>query len=164
MSKSGRDLLTSQATGAVELIKSRTVAIAYVNVAPSIFPSLIALMIGLTSSYLFWSQGESDAFAPALMGGGLAMLWRLRNRYWWNAIGRWLYLCLFALFLIERAPSHPVFIEGHWLEVNLSVGLYLCGFSLSLVGISAWLIDPLTLPPRADERHSSRAENQEKNE
>ena len=142
MPKTNRRLITEQATGAVERIRSRTVAIAQVNVAPSIFPSLIALMIGSTSSYLFWSQGESDAFAPALMGGGLAMLWRLRNRYWWNSISRWLYLCLFALFLIERAPSHSVFIEGQWLDVQVSIGLYLCGISLILVGISAWLIDP----------------------
>lgn len=151
MQKTGRKLITSQATGAVELIKSRTVAIAHVNVAPSSFPSLIAIMIGITSSYLFWSQGESDAFAPALMGGGIAILWRLRNRYWWNAIGRWLYLCLFALFLIERAPGHAVFIEGQWLDVNLSVGLYLCGASLVLVGISAWLIDPFN--PRSVDAH-----------
>ena len=142
MSKPPRQVLTSVPTGAMEIIKSTTVAIAQVEVAPSSFPSLIAVTIGLTSSYLFWSQGEVDAHTPTLMALGLALLWRLRNRYWWNAISRWLYLSLFALFLIERAPSHPVFIEGEWVDVNLSPGLYLCGLSAILVGISAWLIDP----------------------
>ena len=142
MSRDDERLMPSNPTGAVEMIRSKTVAIAQVTVAPSIFPSLVAIVIGLTASYLFWSQGESDAAAPAFMGSGLAMLWRLRNHHWWNAIGRWAYLCLFGLFLIERAPSHPVFIEGQWLDVNLSPGLYLCGFSLALIGLSAWLIDP----------------------
>ena len=141
--KARRNTLTSTPTGAVEIIKSTTVAIAQVQVAPSSFPSLIAITVGITSSYLFWSQGESDAYAPTLMALGLSVLWRLRNRYWWNAISRWFYLLLFALFLIERAPSHPVFIEGEWVEVHVSPGLYLCGFSAMLVGISAWLIDPI---------------------
>ena len=140
MDRPTKDRLNIQATGAVEILRSTTVAIAQFEVAPSIFPSITATLIGLTASYLFWSQGEADAYAPTLMGLGLALLWRLRTPYWWNAISRWLYLMLFALFLIERAPSHSVFIEGSWVEVSLSPGLYLCGASCLFVGISAWLI------------------------
>ena len=110
MDRPTKDRLNIQATGAVEILRSTTVAIAQFEVAPSIFPSITATLIGLTASYLFWSQGEADAYAPTLMGLGLALLWRLRTPYWWNAISRWLYLMLFALFLIERAPSHSVFI------------------------------------------------------
>lgn len=140
MDRPTKERLTLQTTGAVEILKSTTVAIAQVEVAPSVFPSITASLTGLTASYLFWSQGEADAYAPTLMGLGLALLWRLRNPHWWNAISRWLYLIIFALFLIERAPSHSVFIEGNWVEVSLSPGLYLCGISCFFVGISAWLL------------------------
>ena len=140
MDKPSKERLVTQPTGAVEILKSTTVAIAQVELAPSIFPSITAILIGATSSYLFWSQGEADAYAPLLMGLGLALLWRLRNPSWWNAISRWLYLILFALFLIERAPAHSVFIDESWIEVSLSPGLYLCGVSCLFVGISAWLI------------------------
>ena len=100
MDKPKKDRLVTQPTGAVEILKSTTVAIAQVELAPSMFPSITAILIGATSSYLFWSQGEADAYAPLLMGLGLSLLWRLRNPYWWNAISRWLYLLLFALLIL----------------------------------------------------------------
>lgn len=136
-----KEALSATPTGAVEIIKSTTIAIAQVEVTPSSFPSITAFLIGLTASYLFWSQGEADAYAPTLMGFGLALLWRLRSHKALNALIRWFYLILFAFFLIERAPAHPVFIEGAWLEVNVSPGLYICGFATLFIGFSAWLID-----------------------
>ncbi len=159
MSLPKKDRLVAQTTGAVEILKSTTVAIAKVEVAPSVFPSITASLIGLMASYLFWSQGEADAHAPALMGLGLAILWRLRNEYWWNAISRWLYLALFALFLIERAPAHNVFIEGNWVEVSLSPGLYLCGASSLLVGLSAWLIHAQSDPSFSSSKQHNKAES-----
>ena len=144
--------LTKAPTEVVKKLRKTTIAIAQITVTPSVFPSVIALVIGFIATYLFYSQGEADAHAPLILGFGLAILWRLRTQYWWNAFGRWIYLCLFALFLIERAPAHPVFIQGQWLEVRLSPGLYLCAISLSLIGLSAWVIDPRRLVKKQKKR------------
>lgn len=126
---------------AVERLKTKTVAIAQVQVAPSTFPALIALIIGVTASYLFWSQGESDAHVPFVFSIGLAILWRLRKPKLINVISRWSYLIIFSVFLIERGNAHPVYLEDHWVDVHLSLGLYLCGGGSYLVALAAWSHD-----------------------
>lgn len=123
---------------AVKILGEKTVAIAKVEVAPSSFPALISLILGGTSSYLFWSQGEADAFAPLFLGGGLALFWRDRKSSRRDALIRWSYLILFCVFLLERAGSHPVSIEGQWLMIPRSIGLYLCGFGSLLIPVAAW--------------------------
>jgi thiol:disulfide interchange protein len=80
---------------------------------------------------MMWAQGEADAYAPALLGVALWVLWRLPTG-WITLILSELLAWIGAGLLAERALPHQVFTGEGWRHVALSFTLALCAALLIL--------------------------------
>ena len=85
-----------------------------------------------------WAQGEADAYAPALLGVALWVLWRLPTG-WITLILSELLAWIGAGLLVERALPHQVFTGEGWRHVALSFTLALCAVLLILSSVVLWV-------------------------
>ena len=107
-------------------------------------PSWVALLISGNATALFTIRGESDAYAPLLLGAGIALFWSRRRSNLISRAGRWIYLALFSLLIWERSLPHEVSVNGSWISVDHSLALMACSVLIYSVGVTAWFMDRRT--------------------
>ena len=103
-----------------------TLALPALKLPPGLLPSTILLTATLTAGYIFWLQGEIDAYAPPLMGIGLWIFWRMDHGGLLRAITSSLYTTVLTLLIIDRARPHLIYLKERWVQTEFSPGLLLC--------------------------------------